>query len=139
MSYISWNIQNHSTKQPAMLTDMLFCICMFKSKHLSVLKSEKKSKLNELNEQKYLKHPQRWAALLTDMLSCICLLEHLSIYLLICHIWNQRKKTELSELNELECSKSPSHMSSYAYKLGFLYLHAQPNLDTLVYWSYTKS
>ena len=73
------------------------------------------------------------------MLSCICLLKYLSIYLLICHIWNQRKKTELSELNELECSKSPSHMSSYAYKLGFLYLHAQPNLDTLVYWSYTKS
>ena len=38
-----------------------------------------------------------------------------------------------SELSELKCSKSPLHMSSYAYKHVFLYLPAQPNLDTLLY------
>ena len=53
---------SNSTRQPALLTDMLSCICMLKSKHsfiYPILKSEKKSKLNELNELKYLKTPHR--------------------------------------------------------------------------------
>ena len=72
------------------------------------------------------------------MLSCICLLKHLSIYLLIYCIWNQKKKIKLSELNELKCSKTPSQMSSCAHKHVFLYLHAQTNINTLFYRSYTK-
>ena len=69
--------------------------------------------------------------MLTDMLSCICLLKHISKYLFIYRIWNQKKKTELNELNELECSKTPSMMSSYAHKHIFFYLHAQTNMNTL--------
>ena len=38
---------------------------------------------------------------------------------------SEKKKTEL---NELEYSKTPSQMSSYAYKHVFLYLHAQTNI-----------
>ena len=51
----------------------------------------------------------------------------------------RKKKTELNELNELEYSKTPSQMTSYAHKHVFLYLHAQTNIDTLLYWSYIKS
>ena len=42
-------------------------------------------------------------------------------------------KIELNELIELEYSKTPSQMSSYAHKHVFLYLHAQTNIDTLLY------
>ena len=36
-----------------------------------------------------------------------------------------RRKIEQNELNELECSKIPTQISSYAHKHVFLYLHAQ--------------
>ena len=39
---------------------------------------------------------------------------------------------ELNELNELNCSKTPSQMSSYAHKRVFLYLHAQTSINTLL-------
>ena len=40
-----------------MLTDMHFCICMLKSKHLFIylIKNKKKTELNELSEPEYLK------------------------------------------------------------------------------------
>ena len=50
-----------------------------------------------------------------------------------------RLKTELNELSELKCLKTPSQMSSYANKHVFLYLHAHTNINTLLYWSFTKS
>ena len=63
MSEMSKNIQNHSTKQPAMLTDMLSCICVLTSKHLFIypIKNQKKKKneLNGLNKLNTLKHPLR--------------------------------------------------------------------------------
>ena len=68
----------------------------------------------------------------------ICLLKQVWKYSFIYHIWNQKEQTELSELNELKCSKIPSQMSSCAHKHIFLYLHAQVNINTLLYWSYTK-
>ena len=42
----------------------------------------------------------------------------------------EKKETEL---NELESSKTPSEMTSYAHKHVFLYLHAQTNINTLLY------
>ena len=81
----------------------------------------------------------KWARILIDMFSCNCLLRHISKYLFIYRIWNQKKKTKLNELNELECSKTPSQMSSYAHKHVFLYLHAQTNISTLLYCTYIKS
>ena len=91
-----------SLKQPAMLTDMLSCICMFKSKHLSVLKSEKKSKLNELNELECPKTPSQmsnsahWHAFLyLHAQTCIKTFIHLSHF-------KSEKQTELNELDELE-------------------------------------
>ena len=50
-----------------------------------------------------------------------------------------RLRIELNELNELEYSKAPSTMSSYTQEHVFLYFHAQSNINTLLYWSYTKS
>ena len=104
--------------------------------HLSVLKSEK-------NEQaKWAK----WARILKNNLTdeqlcsliCCLIFACLNIYQYICSFiaFEIRKKSELSEL---KCSKSPLHMSSYAHKHVFLYLPAQLNLDTLLYWSYIKS
>ena len=43
----------------------------------------------------------------------------------------KERKTELNELSELECSKSPSQMSSFAHKDVFLYLHAQTNINAI--------
>ena len=45
----------------------------------------------------------------------------------------EKKKTVLNELNERECSKTPSKMSSYAYKHVFLHMHAQTNINRLLY------
>ena len=47
-------------------------------------------------------------------------------------------RLKLSELNELKCSKSPSHMSSYAHKHVLLYLHAQTNINTRVVPNWVK-
>ena len=58
----TWNGRGSLPWWPAMLSDMLSCICMPKSKHLSVLKSEKKSKLSELNELEYLKTPSQMSS-----------------------------------------------------------------------------
>ena len=44
-----------------------------------------------------------------------------------------RKKIELNELNELDYSKAASKMSSYTQEHVFLYLHAQTNMNTLIY------
>ena len=45
-----------------------------------------------------------------------------------------REKIELNELNELKYSNTPSQMSRFAHKHVFLYLHAQTNLNTLLYY-----
>ena len=140
---MSWNIQNHSTRQP--LTDMLSYICMLKSKYLFI-SSFIDFEIRKKEQAKWAK----WARILKNNLtdeqlcSLICCLVFacLNIYQYICSFIAfeiKKKKTELSKLNELKCSKSPLHMSSYAHKHVFLYLPAQPNLDTLLYWSYTKS
>ena len=50
-----------------------------------------------------------------------------------------RKKIELNELNELDYSKAASTMSSYTQEHVFLYLHARTIINTLLYWSCTKS
>ena len=50
-----------------------------------------------------------------------------------------KKKIEVNELSELDYSKAPSMMSSYTQEHVFLYLHAQTIINTLLYWSYTKS
>ena len=49
------------------------------------------------------------------------------------------KKIKLNELNELEYLKAPSTMSSFTQEHVSLYLQAQTNINTLFYWSYTKS
>ena len=54
--------------------------------------------------------------------TCIKTFIHLSHF-------KSEKQTELNELNDLKCSKSPSHMSSNAHKHFFLYQHAQQNLE----------
>ena len=73
--------------------------------------------------------------MLTDMLSCIYMLpsKHLFIPLKI-----EKKKTELNELSELKCLKTPSQMNSYAHRYVFLYLHTQSNINTLLYWVLSK-
>ena len=73
-----------------------------------------------------------------NMLSCICLLKHISEYLFIYRIWNQKKK-RAKWAKWARMLKTPSQMSSYAHEHVFLYLHAQTNINTLLYWSYTKS
>ena len=51
MSKMSQNTQNHSTKQPAILTDMLTFACSHQNFYFSIpFKSEKKAELNELDE-----------------------------------------------------------------------------------------
>ena len=47
--------------------------------------------------------------------------------------WKSEKKIKLNELHELEYSKAPSTMSSYTQEHVFLYLHAQTNINTLLY------
>ena len=49
--------------------------------------------------------------------TCIKTFIHLSHF-------KSEKQTELNELNELKCSKTPLQTSSYAHKHVFLYLHA---------------
>ena len=84
------------------------------------------------------KRPHRWAALLTDMFFLFaCLNKQENIYSFI--VFEIRKNRQMSELNELKCSKTPSQMSSCAHKhVFFLYLHAQVNINTLLYCSYKK-
>ena len=41
------------------------------------------------------------------MLSCICLLKNVWKYFFFYRIWNQKEKTELSELNKLNAQKRP--------------------------------
>ena len=138
---MSWNIQNHSTRQLAMLTNMLSCICMLKSKHLFI-SSFIGFEIRKKEQAKWAK----WARILKNNLtdeqlcSLICCLVFacLNIYQYI-YSFIAFEISKKSELSELKCSKSPLHMSSYAHKHVFLYLPAQPNLDTLLYWSYTKS
>ena len=60
-------------------------------------------------------------------------------YLFIYRISNKKKQTELNELNEQKCSKTPSQMSSYAHKHVFLYLHAQTCIKTFIHLSHFKS
>ena len=101
--------------------------------------------------------------MLTVMIFCTSLLKHKSKYLFLYRIWNQKKKTELNELDELIYSKSltqkkklekktelnelseleywktPSQMSSYAHWHAFLYLHAQTSIKTFIHFSDLKS
>ena len=67
--------------------------------------------------------------MLTDILFCICFL---NMYQNIYYLSHLRLNKE-TELNELESSKTPSQMSSYAHKHVFLYLHAQTNINTLFF------
>ena len=70
--------------------------------------------------------------MLTDMLFVSAFLNmYQNIYSFI--TFKIKKETELNELNELESSKTPSQMSSYAHKHVFLYLHAQTNINTLLF------
>ena len=128
--------------QLSLLTCSLVFACLNQNTYISVLKSEKKSKLNErneLNELEYSKTPSQmsssahWHAFLyLHAQTCIKTFIHLSHF-------KSEKQTELNELNELKCSKTPSQMSSFAHEHVFLYLHAQTNINTLRYWSYWKS
>ena len=90
----------------------------------------------------------KWARILKNTLldeqlcSLICFLvfAYLNIYQNIYSFFRIkiRKKIELNELNELEYSKAPSTMSSYTQEHVFMYLHAQTNINILLYWSYKK-
>jgi len=55
----------------------------------------------------------------------------ISIHLFLFEI-KKKKKIEFNDLNEIECSKTPSQMSSYVHKHVFLYLHAQTNINPLL-------
>ena len=107
---------------------------------LSQLKSEKKTELNEHSELEYSKTPSQissyahWHAFLYFLTSTF-----IKMFIHSSHVKSEKKKTELNELSKLECSKTPSQMSSYAHKHVSLYLHAKTNINILLYWSYTKS
>ena len=114
------------------------CSDMYKNIHLSHLKLEK-------NYAKWAK----WARILKNTLTNEQLCSLTNFFVFACSDKYQniysffrykiRKKIELNELNELVYSKAPSTMSSYTKEHVFLYLHAQTNINTLLYWSYTKS
>ena len=122
--------------QLCLLTCFLVFACLNHNIYLSVLKSRKKSKLNELEYSKtpsQMSNSAHWHAFLyLHAQTCIKTFIHLSHF-------KSEKQTELNELNELKCSKTPSQMSRYAHKHVFLYLHAQTNRNTLLFWSYSKS
>ena len=52
------------------------------------------------------------------------------------HWKSEKNRTELNELDELDYSKAPSQMNSYAHIHTFLYLHAQTCFMHYVYISY---
>ena len=122
------------------LTCFLVFACLNQNINLFIL-----FKIREKAQAKWAKWARILENALTDEQLCsltcffICLLKQVWKYLFIYHIWNQKEQTELSELNELKCSKMPSKMSSCAHKHIFLYLHAQVNMNTFLYWSNTKS
>ena len=114
-------------------------ICMFTLKLFFFIlsKSEKKAELNELDEVEYSKTPWQmssyahWYAFLYFLAKIyIKIFIHLWKYLFIAF---EKKNNELNELNELECSKTPSKMSRYAHEHVFFYLYAQKNVNSLLY------
>ena len=70
--------------------------------------------------------------MLTDMFSYLHAQTCIKTFIHLSH-FKSEKQTELNELNELECSKTPSQMSRYAHYHVFLYLHAQTNINTLIF------
>ena len=114
------------------------CSHMYKNIHLPHLKLEK-------NYAKWAK----WARILKNTLTNEQLCSLTNFFVFACSDKYQniysffrfkiRKKIELNELHELDYSKAASTMSSYTQEHVFLYLHAQTNINTLLYWSYTKS
>ena len=122
------------------LTCFLVFACSHQNIYLTHSRSGKKTQLNKLSELEYFKKTLTDRQLCSLIcFFCNCLLKYVSKYLFNYCIWNQKNKTYLYELTELECSKTPSQISSSAHKHVFLYLHAQTNINTLLYWSYTKS
>ena len=86
---------------------------------------------------------KKWARILKNTLTDEQLCSLICFFVFSCSekyqniysfIWfKSEKKIELNELNELKCSKTPSQMSSYVHKHVSLYLHAQANMNTLLY------
>ena len=118
------------------------CICMLRhvSKHLFIpFKIKKKDWAKWAKWARILKNTLTDEQLcsLTCFLVFACSDKYQNIYSFF--RFKIRKKIELNELNELEYSKAPSTMSSYTQEHVFLYLHAQTNINTLLYWSYLKS
>ena len=118
------------------------CICMLRhvSKHLFIpFKIKKKDWAKWAKWARILKNTLTDEQLcsLTCFLVFACSDKYQNIYLFF--RFKIRLRIELNELNELEYSKAPSTMSSYTQEHVFLYLHAQTNINTLLYWSYTKS
>ena len=118
------------------------CICMLRhvSKHLFIpFKIKKKDWAKWAKWARILKNTLTDEQLcsLTCFLVFACSDKYQNIYSFF--RFKIRKKIELNELNELDYSKAPSTMSSYTQEHVFLYLHAQTIINTLLYWSYTKS
>ena len=109
------------------------------------LKFEKK-KLETKDQAKWAEWARKLKNTLTDLHAQTCFKTFISPtfnrHSFHQHSFHQlkiKKKIEVNELSELDYSKAPSTMSSYTQEHVFLYLHAQTNINTLFYWSYTKS
>ena len=115
------------------------CSDKHKNIHLSHWKLKKKTELNELSELEYCKThlTDEQLCSLTCFLVFACSDKYQNIYSFF--RFKDRLRIELNELNELEYSKALSTTSSYTQEHVFLYLHAQTNINTFLYWSYTIS
>ena len=121
-----------STQGPT--TDILFVFaCSHQNIYLSIpfeIKNKDWAKLARVS-----KNTHRCEAIL----SCFYVFAYLNIYQNINSFVAFESREKKTELNELQCSKTPSQMSSFAHKHVSVYLHAQTNKNTLLDWSYTKS
>ena len=92
---------------------------------------------NQKKKDKWAKWAKTLKNTLTDDQLCSLICFFVSAFLHMYHniysFITLKKKTELNELNELESSKTPSQMSSYAHKHVLLYLHAQTNINALFF------
>ena len=115
------------------------CSDKHKNIHLSHLKLKKKDWAKWAKWARILQNTLTDEQLcsLTCFLVFACSDKYQNIYLFF--RFKIRLRIELNELNELEYSKAPSTMSSYTQEHVFLYLHARTIINTLLYWSYTKS
>ena len=104
--------------------------------------------LSHLKEKNWAKWA-KWARMLKNTLkdeqlsslTCFPVFACSNLYqnIFIHPISNQKEIIKLNELIELENWNTRSQMSSYAHSHVFSYLSAQTNINTLLYWSYTKS